>query len=63
MQSPVINNFADINMNYILTLTLRSLKMLGRVFMYINQCHDNSKQGQIISGGRNLEWFYEGGEI
>ena len=63
MRSPVRDNFGDASVIYILTVTSRSLKILGTVVMCMNKCHDNSEQGQIVSGGRNLEWFYEGGEI
>lgn len=55
MQSPVIDNSGDVSVIYILTLTSRSLKILGRVIISINKCHDHSKLGQIVTGGRNLE--------
>lgn len=63
MQGPGIDIFRDINTSYTATLTSRSHKTLGRVDMYISECHENSKRGQIISGMRNPEWFYKGGEI
>lgn len=63
MQNPVTESFGDSNVHYIPTVISRSMKMLRRVIMYISKCHDNSKQGQVIYGGRNLEWFHEGREI
>lgn len=63
MRSPVRDNFGDASAIYILTVASRSLKTLGTVAMSMNKGHDNSEQGHIVSGGRNLEWLYEGGEI